>query len=232
MARITNIVVTCNVHCSIHLPRIVSRYPFCEWNKKKFAALTLRFSAPKTTCLIFASGRIVCTGGNSMHAVRLALLQASVMIRDAGYPAATVNAFVVQNIASSFAFPHDALDLEALFCEHPAQTSYEPELFPALVFRPQVKGVVYLIFESGRVVITGSRSVEQVHEAYEAMMAVLLRSTRCKRARTALTSKTKFLEGRDQDVVHNEGNAAVNHNSAVGRRAGVDEHHRDAPHPA
>jgi len=184
MARITNIVVTCNINCPIHLPCIVARYPFCEWNKKKFAALTLRFSSPKTTCLIFASGRIVCTGGNSMHAVRLALLQASVLIRDAGYPAATVKSFAVQNIASSFAFPHGALDLEALFCEHPAQTSYEPELFPALVFRPQVKGVVYLIFESGRVVITGSRSVEQVREAYTAMMAVLARSARCKRVKT------------------------------------------------
>ena len=185
MARITNIVVTCNINCPIHLPTIVSRYPFCEWNKKKFAALTLRFSSPKTTCLIFASGRVVCTGGNSMHAVRLALLQASVLIRDAGYPRAKVKSFAVQNIASSFAFPHGTLDLEALFCEHPAQTSYEPELFPALVFRPHVKGVVYLIFESGRVVITGSRSVAQVDEAYSTMMAILNRSAQVKRQRVS-----------------------------------------------
>lgn len=39
-------------------------------------------------------------------------------------------------------------------------TEYEPEQFPGLVFRPPKEGYVYLIFSSGRVIITGSTSAK------------------------------------------------------------------------
>lgn len=181
--RVTNIVVTCNINCAIHLPILVTAYPFCEWNKKKFAALTLRFRHPKTTCLVFASGRLVCTGGRTMDHARLSVLQTCVMIKNVGYSQAVVRSFKVQNIASAFRYSQDHLNLEKLFEEYPAQTSYEPELFPALVFRPRVKGVVFLVFESGRVVITGSRSREAVVEAHATMVGLLNNLTGAKRPR-------------------------------------------------
>ena len=85
-----------------------------------------------------------------------------------------MNDFAVQNIASAYRFRRADLDLERLFAAHPAQTSYEPELFPALIFRPEPTGTVYLIFESGCVVITGSRSVEQAEDAQSKIDATLV----------------------------------------------------------
>lgn len=78
---VTNIVITCNIGITVFLPFIARRYPWTEWNRKKFAALTLRFSQPKTTCLVFASGRIVCTGARTMAGARLSVLQACRMVR-------------------------------------------------------------------------------------------------------------------------------------------------------
>lgn len=164
--RVTNIVCTCNFNTSIYLPKFIVEYPFCEWNRKKFAAATIRFSDPKSTCLLFGSGRIVCTGARTLNAARVTILQACHLVRCAGY-SPKVSDFKVQNIASSFEFS-SSINLDQLFNKYPEETNYEPELFPALIFRPSIQNNgVYLIFESGRVVITGCKSMESVHENYE-----------------------------------------------------------------
>jgi len=48
------------------------------------------------------------------------------------------------------------------------RTEYEPEQFPGLVYRPAgLPGVAALIFSSGKVVCTGSRTVEGARDALE-----------------------------------------------------------------
>jgi len=137
-----------------------------------------------------------------MAASRLSVLQACQLINRCGYPDARVNDFAVQNIASAYRFRLDDLDLEKLFDAKPAQTSYEPEvsrftlphparrpdtgaaqraqLFPALIYRPAPTGTVFLVFESGRVVITGSRSVAGAAAAQRTIDDVLV-ACYCKR---------------------------------------------------
>ena len=101
-----------------------------------------------------------------MNAARLTILQACQLVRGAGYDP-TISDFMVQNIASSFEY-NPAIPLDDLFNKYPAETNYEPELFPALIFRPSIKNNgVYLIFESGRVVITGCKSMQIVDDSYE-----------------------------------------------------------------
>ena len=163
--RVTNIVCTCNFNTSVYLPKFIIHYPFCEWNRKKFAAATIRFNDPKSTCLLFGSGRIVCTGSRTLNAARLTIMQACQLVRAAGYDP-KISDFMVQNIASSFEYD-SGINLDKLFNKYPAETNYEPELFPALIFRPSIKSNgVYLIFESGRVVITGCKSMQIVQESY------------------------------------------------------------------
>lgn len=170
--RVTNIVCTCNFNTSVYLPKFIIHYPFCEWNRKKFAAATIRFNDPKSTCLLFGSGRIVCTGAQTLNAARLTILQACQLVRAAGYDP-KISDFKVQNIASSFDYS-SAINLDNLFNKYPLETNYEPELFPALIFRPSIKSNgVYLIFESGRVVITGCKSMKIVHESYDHAKSVI-----------------------------------------------------------
>ena len=48
-------------------------------------------------------------------------------------------------------------------------TEYEPEQFPGTVYRPPDINCVFLIFGSGKVVITGSPDVETATEGFEKM---------------------------------------------------------------
>ena len=51
---------------------------------------------------------------------------------------------------------------------------YEPEQFPGLVYRMTEPKVVLLVFASGKLVITGARREEQVHEAADKIRAILI----------------------------------------------------------
>lgn len=47
------------------------------------------------------------------------------------------------------------------------RVEYEPEQFPGMIYRPDERDSVFLIFASGRVVIPGTTSVESGFEAFD-----------------------------------------------------------------
>ena len=66
-----------------------------------------------------------------------------------------------------------ALMLENLNIEHSKFATYEPELFPGLIYRMVSPKVSLLIFASGKVVFTGARCREDVHIAHKLIEPVL-----------------------------------------------------------
>ena len=61
---------------------------------------------------------------------------------------------------------NEKLNLSNLMLHLPFdKTEYEPEQFPGLIYRVNEPNVVFLIFSSGRCVITGSKSFEEAQEA-------------------------------------------------------------------
>lgn len=47
------------------------------------------------------------------------------------------------------------------------QVEYEPEQFPGLIFRGVVSDPVFLVFASGKVVITGATSIEAANQSFQ-----------------------------------------------------------------
>ena len=73
--KLQNIVSTCDLECTLHLREIALRARNAEYNPKRFAAVIMRIKQPKTTALIFASGKMVCTGARSEEDSRIASRQ-------------------------------------------------------------------------------------------------------------------------------------------------------------
>lgn len=80
--------------------------------------------------------------------------------------------FKIQNMVGScdMMFP---ISLESLHLAHAQFSSYEPELFPGLVYRMIKPRVCLLIFVSGKVVITGAKFREDIYQAFHQICAVL-----------------------------------------------------------
>ena len=65
-----NIVSTSQIitsQSSINLQRIADLHPFTTYDRKRFAAITIRLSDPHCTCLLFGSGKLVITGSTSFR---------------------------------------------------------------------------------------------------------------------------------------------------------------------
>jgi len=135
--------------------------------------MTIRLKRPRTTCLIFGSGRVVCTGARSMQACRLAISEVWKMIYETGYTRSRVVDYHVQNVVANFAFGKP-IQLERLYRRFQTESNFAPELFPGLVMRFDKTKSVYLVFDSGKAVITGAQSEEEIEERANHLQHILV----------------------------------------------------------
>ncbi|KAJ9120159.1 TATA-box-binding protein [Naganishia vaughanmartiniae] len=166
-----NIVATVNLGCRLDLKTIAMHARNAEYNPKRFAAVIMRIRDPKTTALIFASGKMVVTGAKSEDDSRLASRKYARIIQKLGFDA-KFQEFKIQNIVGScdVKFP---IRLEGLSFSHMQFSSYEPELFPGLIYRMIQPKVVLLIFVSGKIVLTGAKVRSEIYEAFNKIYNVL-----------------------------------------------------------
>jgi transcription initiation factor TFIID TATA-box-binding protein len=166
-----NIVATVNLDCRLDLKTIALHARNAEYNPKRFAAVIMRIRDPKTTALIFASGKMVVTGAKSEDDSKLASRKYARIIQKLGFNAKFTD-FKIQNIVGScdIKFP---IRLEGLASRHHNFSSYEPELFPGLIYRMLKPKIVLLIFVSGKIVLTGAKVREEIYQAFEMIYPVL-----------------------------------------------------------
>ncbi|XP_045143567.1 TATA box-binding protein-like 2 [Echinops telfairi] len=169
--QLQNIVSTVNLACKLDLKKIALQAKNAEYNPKRFAAVIMRIREPRTTALIFSSGKMVCTGAKSEEQSRLAARKYARVVQKLGFPARFLD-FKIQNMVGScdVRFP---IRLEGLVLTHHQFSSYEPELFPGLIYRMVKPRIVLLIFVSGKVVLTGAKERSEIYEAFENIYPIL-----------------------------------------------------------
>ncbi|KAL0460519.1 UNVERIFIED_CONTAM: TATA-box-binding protein [Sesamum latifolium] len=155
-----NIVSTVNLDCKLDLKAIALQARNAEYNPKRFAAVIMRIREPKTTALIFASGKMFVREPKVNNSDEETV---SVFWK---------KDFKIQNIVGScdVKFP---IRLEGLAYAHGAFSSYEPELFPGLIYRMKQPKIVLLIFVSGKIVLTGAKVRDETYTAFENIYPVL-----------------------------------------------------------
>ncbi|KAI7842177.1 hypothetical protein COHA_004198 [Chlorella ohadii] len=169
--QLQNVVATVNLECKLDLKNIALHARNAEYNPKRFAAVIMRIREPKSTALIFHSGKMVCTGTKSEQEARTASRKYAKILQKLGY-AVSFKEFKIQNMVGScdVKFP---IRLEGLASTHAMFCSYEPELFPGLIYRMADPKIVLLIFVSGKVVLTGAKKREDIYRAFENIYPVL-----------------------------------------------------------
>jgi len=171
LPQLQNIVSTVNLNCKLDLKKIALHARNAEYNPKRFAAVIMRIREPRTTALIFSSGKMVCTGAKSEDDSRLAARKYARIIQKLGFNAKFLD-FKIQNMVGScdVKFP---IRLEGLVLTHSKFSSYEPELFPGLIYRMVKPRIVLLIFVSGKVVLTGAKVRQEIYDAFDNIFPIL-----------------------------------------------------------
>lgn len=166
--RVVNIVVSASLGHDIPLEKMAATLSNTEYNPEQFPGLVIRIKEPKTSALIFSSGKIVCTGARSLDKVQESLKKIIKSLEKINVHIKAVPEFTIQNIVAAGSVGMDLnLNVLAMRLEN---TEYEPEQFPGLVYKmPEIKAT-FLLFSNGKIVCTGTKSEKEVHAALDKLI--------------------------------------------------------------
>jgi transcription initiation factor TFIID TATA-box-binding protein len=170
--RIENIVATVIFEHQLDLDLIEQGVSNIEYNPDQFPGLILRLDSPKVTALIFRSGKMVVTGAKRTSDLIKAVKKILRMFIKSGVTISGKPRIQIQNIVASANLGMEVLLEKAAYLLE--NTMYEPEQFPGLIYRLTDPKVVLLIFSSGKMVITGAKSEEEVEKAVNYTYKTLL----------------------------------------------------------
>ena len=168
---VVNIVVSTSLEHDIPLEKMAATLSNTEYNPEQFPGLVIRIKDPKTSALIFSSGKVVCTGARSMEKVHESIDKIIKSLKKINIDIKVTPVITVQNIVASGSIGMDLnLNVLAMKLEN---TEYEPEQFPGLVYKLNEAKATFLLFSNGKIVCTGTKSEKEVHKALDMLIANL-----------------------------------------------------------
>lgn len=165
---IVNIVVSAALGHDIPLEKMAATLSNTEYNPEQFPGLVLRIKDPKTSALIFSSGKIVCTGARSMEKVRESIRKIMKSLEKINIKIKKEPEATIQNIVAAGGIGMDLnLNMLAMRLDN---VEYEPEQFPGLVYKLSDMSATFLLFSNGKIVCTGTKSEAEVHKAVDKLI--------------------------------------------------------------
>jgi len=172
VVNIENIVASTNFFEKVPLDDLVEVSENVEYEPEQFPGAVYRIEGMHVTSLIFSSGKIICTGANTKEMLEKAMEKTKSLIRKVGVKVPSKTEIKIENIVASTKFPK-RIDLDKLVYELET-AEYEPEQFPGLVYRDPKYNVVFLVFDSGKIICTGGKDVDEVKEAIDKFYKTLV----------------------------------------------------------
>ena len=157
---ITNSVYSASIGCPVNLRQLCYRLVDVRYDPGRFPGLIWQHKTIGGNCLVFSNGVINCNGkvSNAREGYQR-LRQYARRLQKLGYPVVLTDVkWVTLSASHTLSTP---LNLRQLAEERPNVT-YEPELFPSANFK--VDGVNFCCFHSGKVVLTGIKSMKQIDD--------------------------------------------------------------------
>ena len=162
--KIENVVATVVMEITekIVLTKIARKFEDTEYNPERFPGLIMRITEPKSTFLIFSTGKMVITGLRRADEASAGVKKVVKYIKKAGINVSNPVITIQNIVASGDLHTFIDLNLAAILMDN---AMYEPEVFPGLIYRMKDPKTVFLIFSTGKIVCTGAKNKESVKEA-------------------------------------------------------------------
>ncbi len=167
IVKIENVVATSSMDAKLDLEAISRVLEGSEYDPEIFPGLVYRMTSPKTSILLFGSGKVVCTGGKTIDDAKAGINKVKDQLNANGIDTVDEVEVTVQNLVATCDIGA-ILDLNMTAISLGLErVEYEPEQFPGLVYRVKDSCAVLLLFCSGKIVCTGGKNIEDLEEAVE-----------------------------------------------------------------
>ncbi len=171
MVEIVNVVASATIDQKLDLIKIQEKFPDVKYHPKQFPGAVFRLKNPKTSTLLFSTGKMVNTGSKSKELAEKAVTTVVKKLRTGGIKIKKDAVVTVQNIVSSVSLG-GRIHLERAARTLP-RSMYEPEQFPGVIHRMIDPKVVFLIFASGKLVCTGAKKESDVYRSVNILHSLL-----------------------------------------------------------
>ena len=173
--KVVNLVVTTDLEHKLHLEKIASTLANVEYNPEQFPGLIMRIKEPKTSALLFSSGKVVCTGAKEISQAKEAVQKIIESLKKMDVKITIEPILTVQNMVGSGALGFD-LNLNALTMKL-RNVEYEPEQFPGLVYKMKEPfPASFLLFSNGKIVCTGTKHEDEMDKCLNRLLVDLKES--------------------------------------------------------
>ena len=131
------------------------------------------YKDPKIAILLFRTGKVVCTGGKTEDHAIYTVKGVTRTLRELGYSDIKVVRFFIKNLVATSQVPYN-IDRKKIAARYPSFCTFEPDIFPGVIMRyPGLEPNTALIFSSGKINITGSKSEEEANMALSTILPLV-----------------------------------------------------------
>jgi len=168
--KITNIVATVKVAPSLDLEKIAHSVKNTEFAASGAKWLKMRVQPENKYVAFYKSGKFLVTGVNSIEQLH-GIAERVASILKGAHIEIDEPRIIVHNIVVSEQIEINVPLEHIIYGLDPYKSSYEPEQFPSILYKDW--GVSFLLFSSGKVIISGIKKIEEIEEIIEKFKEVI-----------------------------------------------------------
>jgi len=159
---IQNIVITGSFSDCIDLGVANSKLEGSKCNWRRFPGLVFKLRVPSATFLLFRSGKFVCTGTTSEAQGREAITNFLKRLKTEALVSNNCTyESCVKNLVASVAIAGVTISLEQ-FTNQFESALYEPDKFPAAIYKMDQTKATFLVFLTGKLICSGIANEEEL----------------------------------------------------------------------
>ena len=167
--KVVNLVITTDLKHKLYLEKIASTLSNTQYEPEQFPGLVMRIKEPKTSALLFTSGKIVCTGAKSIDSAKKAIHKIIDYLKKVDIKITIEPILTTQNLVGAGELGFE-LNLNALAMKL-RNVEYEPEQFPGLVYKIKHPfNASFLLFSNGKLVCTGTKNEVEMNECLDQLV--------------------------------------------------------------
>ena len=182
--RIVNVVSMVDLGCQLNLSDIAKSCKNSEYNPARLNAVIMRIKEPKSVALIFNSGKMVCAGAKNEADSKTAARKFAKTVKKLVNEVIFKNFRIINMVATcDFKFRVHLTKLNSEISyklrktlnskELEKKISYEPQIFPGLIYHMDKPKLAVLIFSSGKVNFVGIKKKDDAFEALKNIQPII-----------------------------------------------------------
>lgn len=182
--RVVNVVSMVDLGCPLNLSDIAKSCKNSEYNPTRLNAVIMRIKEPKSVALIFNSGKMVCAGAKNEEDSKTAAKKFAKTVKKLVNQVIFKNFRIINMVATcDFKFRVHLTKLNSEISyklrktlnskELEKKISYEPQIFPGLIYHMDKPKLAVLVFSSGKVNFVGIKKKDDAFEALKNIQPII-----------------------------------------------------------